>query len=167
MVANRRDPVKDETLALQWHFKVHSSSAFPSFNLAFTAPSLPPSLPLSPFNPPKSQLMPLLLAQTGRGRPEKQKEGRVSKPVTFLRKFPDWQVTLTPRGANILQTRINTLFFQSPGRNAVSYNSPWTNSKWTLWDMFLGVCKYTKINESNQRAILGRRVGGNFLQFCL
>lgn len=77
MVANQRDPVKDETLAPQWHFKVHSS-VIPSFNLTFPPPSFASSLPLSllsPFNPPKSQLMPLLLAQTGREWPEKQQEG--------------------------------------------------------------------------------------------
>lgn len=56
-----------ETLALQWHFKFFSSLPH-SMSIC-----LPPSFP-SPFNPPKSQLMPLLLAQTGREQRDKQNE---------------------------------------------------------------------------------------------
>ncbi len=70
LVANQRDLAKDESLTLKSTLLLFP----PSISLSLPLLSLSTLfLLLSPLNPTKSQLMALLLAQTGRERPERQK----------------------------------------------------------------------------------------------
>lgn len=109
MLTNQRDRhlVKGEALARQWHFKV-ISSVIPPFNLVFTPPSLAFLLRLSSchLSIPQSHSWCLYYwhrwDESGLRNRRRAEAERVSITVTFLKRLPDWQVTLTPCRTQIL-----------------------------------------------------------------